>query len=139
MTNRPRVTIDNRRTVLVSHGGDGGGPEWLNRLDGLFGPSGLSVCRAMAGPATIQRVEQGGLAGAIVIEDEPRTDALTLLRIIRSIDVVLPCWLVTRQATRRTLEAALALSVAGVMTPPVDLIGFSETLLRHLGDPNRRN
>ncbi len=108
-------------------------------MDEAFRPCGLTLFRADPRAAALNTVEKGGLAGAILIDDRPRVDGLTLLRLIRSIDMILPCWLVTAKATRRTLEAALNLSVCGVMETPTDVIEFTRTLVRYLDDPRRHN
>ena len=139
MTNLPNVNLDSPRRVLVSHGLRAEGRRWLREVDDLFRPSGFVVCRAHSGPETIRRVEEGGLAGAVLIEDRPLIDGLSLLRIIRSIDLRLPCWLVTEHATRRTLEAALSLRVVSVMTPPVDVGEFTRAMRTHLSDPAQGN
>ncbi len=46
---------------------------------------------------------------------------LSLLRVIRSIDDELPCWLVTPDPCRRTLQAASSLRVTGVMGYPIEV------------------
>ena len=65
------------------------------------------------------RVERGGWGGAVVIAGGRQSEGLSVLRAIRSIDRDLPCWLVTDDARRATLEAALALRVMSVFTHPV--------------------
>ena len=76
------------------------------------------MCRAHTGPDTILRVEQGGLGAAVICADHARIDGLSVLRIIRSIDMELPCWLVTKDTTRQTLQTALSLRVTSVVTHP---------------------
>ena len=97
------------------------------------------MCRAHSGPDTIRRVEEGGLTAAILVEDQRQIDGLSLLRIIRSFDLTLPCWLVTENATRRTLEVALALRAISVLTHPVDLTELTRELERLSSDPARGN
>ncbi len=107
------------RDVLISHRLQGGEIRWLNDVDTGLRPTGLRVCRVHTRAETICRVEHGGLAGAVVIADGRQIEGLSLLRTIRSIDRDLPCWLVTDDARRATLEAALALRVMSVFTHPV--------------------
>lgn len=139
MTNLPNPEPSHTRTVLLSHMQYGTGASWVGGLDEAFRPCGLTLFRATTRAAALNTVEKGGLAAAILIDDRPRVDGLTLLRLIRSIDMILPCWLVTAKATRRTLEAALNLSVCGVMETPTDVIEFTRTLVRYLDDPRRHN
>ena len=108
-------------------------------MDEALRPCGLTLFRANTRAAALATVEKGGLAAAILIDDRPWIDGITLLRLIRSIDIVLPCWLVTAKATRRTLEAALNLSVCGVMETPANVIEFTRTLVKYLDDPRRHN
>lgn len=107
------------RDVLISHRLQGGETRWLNEVDTGLRPTGLRVCRVHTRAETICRVEHGGLAGAVVIADGRQIEGLSLLRTIRSIDRDLPCWLVTDDTRRATLEAALALRVMSVFTHPV--------------------
>lgn len=88
----------------------------------MLEPSGVRVYRAHTGPDTIRRIEQGGLGAAVVCADDAPIDALPVLRIIRSIDLELPCWLVTKDTTRQTFQTALSLSVTSVITHP-DRVG----------------
>ena len=139
MTNLPKIEPSHTRTVLLSHSQDGIGSSWVGGLDAALRPCGLTLFRANTRAAALATVEEGGLAAAILIDDRPRVDGITLLRLIRSIDIVLPCWLLTAKATRRTLEAALNLSVCGVMETPTDVIEFTRTLAKYLDDPRRHN
>lgn len=93
-------------------------PRWYDRIDAVLQPCGLELCRTHTRVETIARVELGGLAAAVLVADDRHIDGLSLLRTIRSIDAGLPCWLVTEDTTRHTLEAALALKVMSVITHP---------------------
>lgn len=139
MTNLPTMDSLAPRTVLLSHALPCEGPRWLRDVGDELRPSGFVFCRAHSGPDTIRRIEQGRLAAAILVEDRLQIDGLSLLRIIRSIDMKLPCWLVTEHATRRTLETALSLSVTGVMTQPIDVATLVQALRKLLSDPYREN
>ncbi len=134
MTNLPSWGCTESRKVLLSHGGAWTRNAWLGGVDDVLRPSGFVVCRAHTGADTIRQVEEGGLAGAVLVEDRERIDGLSLLRIIRSIDRHLPCWLVTERANRRTLEVALSLRVVSVMAQPLDLSELTRTLTGFLSD-----
>ncbi|MBI1826493.1 MAG: hypothetical protein HY287_08180 [Planctomycetes bacterium] len=118
MTLSPTERATTRRRLLFAYGRLVIAPQWYDDLDAHFRPVGLEVCRTRSGSDAIDRIEQGGLAGAVLVADDHEIQGLSLVRIIRSIDAVLPCWLVTDAASRATLEAALALRVASVITRP---------------------
>ena len=134
MTNSPVLEHSRPRTVLFSHRLAGANPAWLDQIDRELRSTGLACGQAPSGPETIRQVERGGLAAAVVVEDWQWFDGLTLLRIIRSIDLKLPCWLVARHATRRTLEQALSLDVASVMATPLDVAILARSLKKTLSE-----
>ncbi len=107
------------RRVLLAHQQWPLDRRWYADIDEAFAPAGLLACRVHNGVEVVRRVEQGGLAGAVLVSDERCIDGLSLLRIIRSIDAVLPCWLVAEGPSRWTLQEALALRVASVIAPTV--------------------
>ena len=121
-----------KRRILFAFGEQGVGPRWMGDIDAAFGPTGLVVCPAHSGPETIRRIEEGGLSAAVVVEDQRTIDGLSLLRIIRSIDHVLPCWLLTEDIRRTTLEAALSLHVTSVLTSSIGPGELAATLCRRL-------
>ena len=112
---------ETRRDVLLCHAQPAEGPAWLRGVDAAMRPAGFMFIRAHCGADTIERVERGGLTAAVLIADQVHIDALSLLRIIRSIDLVLPCCLLTRDTSRRFLETALSLRVNSVIAYPVEL------------------
>jgi hypothetical protein len=109
------------RQVLIVHRANASGPLWVREVATVLGTQGLSVFAANTWPDTVQRLEHGGLAAAVLVADDPWLDPLSLLRIIRSIDDVLPCWLITPDCCRQTLQAAASLRVTGVMPYPVQV------------------
>ena len=139
MTNSPSKDPAWNREVLFSHSLLRSRPRWLGEVEDGLRPSGFVVCRTHSGPDTIRRVEQGGLGAAVLIADGAQIDGLSILRIIRSIDAELPCWLVTTDTTRQLLEAALSLHVTSVMTQPVEVNRLTLALKRVLINPARRN
>ncbi len=121
-----------RRRILFAFGEHMVGPRWLGSIDAAFEPIGLTICPAHSGPETIRRVEEGGLSAAVVVEDQRAIDGLSLLRIIRSIDRALPCWLLTQDTRRTTLESALALQVTSVLASSIGPGELAATLCRRL-------
>jgi len=121
-----------KRRILFAFGEQVVGPRWMGDIDAAFGPTGLVVCPAHSGPETIRRIEEGGLSAAVIVEDQRSIDGLSLLRIIRSIDRVLPCWLLTGDTRRNTLETALALQVTSILTSSIGPGELAATLSRSL-------
>lgn len=109
------------------------GPGWHDHVDSRLRGAGLWLHRFSSSRGAIERVELGGLAGAVLFAGAGDAEGLTLLRIIRSIDQRLPCWVVTPASSRRVWQAAFDLRVTGVMTRPVEPAEFSFTLTRALG------
>ncbi|MBU0718508.1 MAG: hypothetical protein KJ749_09695 [Planctomycetes bacterium] len=134
MTNAPVLEHRHPRTVLFSHRLAAGNPAWLDQIDHELRSTGLACGQAPSGPETILQVERGGLAAAVVVEDGQWFGGLTLLRIIRSVDLKLPCWLIARDATRRTLETAFSLGVSSVMATPLDVAILARSLKRTLSE-----
>jgi len=118
MTLTPLERSTTRRRLLFAYGRLVVAPQWYDDLDDHFRPVGLELWRTRSGSEAIDRIERGGLAGAVLVADDHEIQGLSLLKIIRSIDMVLPCWLVMEAAPRPTLEAALALGVSSVITCP---------------------
>lgn len=88
----------------------------LTRLN----PSGVSVRHAFT-TADVFRVVETRTVHLALVSDAPRVDGLSALRMIRSIDALLPCVLVANEPDRRWLERALALRAESVFSPPIDL------------------
>lgn len=108
--------------------------EWWRGVDDVFRPIGLAPVFAESSAEAIAWVERGGLAAAIVTRDRSRGDGLTLLRIIRSIDGNLPCWLVTNDPSRATLEAAFLLRTTCVLRSPPTPAGLALAARRLLSE-----
>jgi hypothetical protein len=124
------------RRVLLAHQAWPRDRRWYGDIDEAFAPVGLLACRAHTGGEAVRCVEQGGLAGAVLVSDERHIDGLSILRIIRSIDDRLPCWLVADGLTRWTLQEALALRVASVIVASVAPDELAVTLRKRLAGPN---
>ncbi|MFQ5414685.1 MAG: hypothetical protein ACE5E6_09535 [Phycisphaerae bacterium] len=120
---------DGEREVLVSQRAALDACGWLSDMAGRLRAFDLVVTPARSSRETIERVESGGLAGAVLVGDPVEIDGLSLLRVVRSIDAELPCWLVAAYAGRHTIQTALALRATGVLAQPVDVSALSMALL----------
>ena len=116
------------RRVLISHGERSVEGDWVGGIAGYLKPRHVNVYRAYTGPEAIGFVERGGIDAAILSTDLPRMDGLSVLRIIRSIDVGLPCVVVTADASKRTLQRALELQAYTVITQPVNLAALTRVM-----------
>lgn len=125
--------------VLLAHGRGFDVPGWFGEVREVLRPLGLAFFRAYSGAEAIWRVERQGLAAAVLVADRTQIEPLSLLRIIRSIDWELPCWLVAEEATQQTLKAAMALRVRSVMTHPIAVNEFTQSLKKVLSERMGRN
>lgn len=124
------------RRVMLAHQQWPLDRRWYADIDEAFAPAGLLACRVHDRLAAVRQVEAGGLAGAVLVSDEHCIDGLSILRIIRSIDAELPCWLVAEGPTRWTLQEALALRVASVITPTIGADELTLALCKRLAGAN---
>ena len=113
--------------VVVAHDCHAGQPRWLSSLARGLEPAGLALESVPSGPETISRIERGNVAAALLVHALPQPDSLSLLRIIRGLDAGLPCWLVAREVTHATLQAA------AVLADPVDSELLALAMLKVLG------
>lgn len=126
----PQAYLTDRPQVLFAYEPAGRDLDWVCGVDRTLTTRGCRVWRAHSGEETIRRVEQGRLSAAVLTAHRQSIDVLSLLRIIRSIDVDLPCWLVMEDANRWALETALSLRATGVIGYPVDGPELSLALAR---------
>ena len=127
---------ENQREVLVSCRRRAREPAgWLSAVADGLRPAGVVLTHADCGQATVDRVALGGLVGVVLAGGSPEIAPLSLLRVVRSIDADLPCWLVTGDMRRHTLQTALALRATGVFAKPVDVSGLTLVMLKILSDP----
>lgn len=117
---------------MLAYGEEGGAPSWLHQADEAIQPLGYVLYKTRTGLETIRRIEEGGLAAAVVVEDQRAIEGLSLLRIIRSIDRDLPCWLLTHDTSRQTLESALALHVMSVFSREIEVAELVDAFRRRL-------
>ena len=127
--------FDTDREVLMSFPGDRAVPSWSSALADRLKPAGFGVVRAFGDHDAISRVEEGGLAAA-VLTDQHQGTALSLVRIIRSINDRLPCYMVTDSASPQVLQAAFSLRVTSVHTQPIDGSALALSLIRALVGPD---
>jgi len=119
-------------TVLLAYSRRDFGPPWIGEAGTALGSGEWRVHRTHTGRETIARVEQGGLAAAVLVADQCDIDGMSLVQIIRSIDEQLPCWLVTESPTRQVLQQALTLRVTSVISHPTEFDGLVIALQRLL-------
>lgn len=108
---------------------------WIQRLDENLRLEGLSLRHAHTQTEAVAFVERRAPRAVVVSSDRQRIDGLSLLRIIRSLNAQLPCWLITDDANRRMLEVALAMHVISVLHHPVNGEELSIALKRVLLAP----
>ncbi len=106
--------------MLLAHRRGTSPANWVWGADDVARTASLDVCRAYSGTETVDRVTRGGLAAAVLVADSREIDGLSLLRMIRGINDVLPCWLVTESATRPMLQSAFSLRATSVFVSPFD-------------------
>lgn len=115
---------------------------WGHEIETFLTPTGVVVYRARSCDDAVRRIEEGGLSAAVLMQHQPAPDGVdvfSLLRIIRSIDAVLPCWLVTRVMTRRSLERALDLRVQSMIQYPAGVEDLLAGLRKVFSDPSSEN
>lgn len=132
MTAGPRLGQPSGRRVMLASAGIGWDRQWLSDIDAAFAPKGLVACRVQGGDQALQCVQQGGLAAAVFWTERRWGDGLTLLRIVRSIDGQLPCWLVGDDASRWALQEALSLRVTSILARRVGPDELTELLQRRI-------
>lgn len=125
--------------LLVAQMQEAPGTSW--DIETFLSPTGAVICRTRTCREAICRVEEG--VSAAVLLEEPKTtgapDVFALLRIIRSLDAALPCWLVTRGADRRCVQRAFELRVQSIIEYPTGVGELLAGLQRVLSDPMLEN
>lgn len=109
---------------------------WIQDVDDRLRPDGLFVRHAHSTSEAVSSIEHRQPRAVVVTSDRKRFDGLSLLRIIRSRNANLPCWLVTEDTNRRLLEIALAMHVVSVLHHPVNSVELSIALKRVLLGPS---
>ena len=63
----PQPVVPRRRLLFACGRIVGEGPRWYGALDEVFRPAGLELCRTHNRFQAIERIEYGGLAGAVLV------------------------------------------------------------------------
>lgn len=113
-------TTNSAGAVLIAFAERQAGVAWVQTVDDALRPEGFVIWKEHSTRGAIQRVESGEVKAAVLSNDPMGFDGLSVLRIIRSIDQALPCWLVTGESDRRTLETALSMRAISVLSHPVN-------------------
>lgn len=111
--------------LLISRTAGAAQEGWVGGITSYLAERCIEVERVHTGREAISLVERGGIDAAILSDDLPRMDGLSVLRMIRSVDARLPCVMVAAEASPRTLQQALALRAYSVVTEPVDLAALT--------------
>lgn len=132
MTLLPGLGNSSERRVMLATAGVSWDRRWLADVDAAFAPTGMVACRVQGGEEAVQCVKQGGLAAAVFWTERRWGDGLTLVRIVRSIDDELPCWLVGDDASRWALQEALSLRVTSVLARRIEVDQLTLMLQKRL-------
>lgn len=125
-------SLGSHRRVMLAQQGLGWDRQWLADVDAAFAPVGLVACRTHGRDETAQCVQQGGLAAAVFWTEREWGDGLTLVRIVRSISLDLPCWLIGDDVSGWALQQAFALRVTSVLARRVEPVELTSMLQRRL-------
>jgi DNA-binding NtrC family response regulator len=109
--------------------------DWLSGVTTELNGRLVAVRRAWTASSTLDFVRRGGIDVAVLALEPPEA-ALRALRHIRSIDDGLPCMWVAQQVSPLMLRQAWSLSVASVLTQPVD-VAFAAGLIERLVEQHR--
>lgn len=139
VTLAPKTRLEPAGEVLLAHRRFGDEIRWCDELESTLRRARLSFFRAHSGREVVRRVERGGLAAAVLVGDEREIDGLSILRIVRSIDAALPCWLVMRRMSRHTLQTAFSLRVSSVIHYASGADDLSVALRGILADGSQRS
>jgi DNA-binding NtrC family response regulator len=123
------VTMSDERRSPLSLVVTGEAELWTCALEKIVGPRWLRTY-AVNSDQELLAVVESGKADAAVLDDSAdwAVDVLRLLRMIRTLDAVLPVVVVTARRDRRWLESALRLAAFSVVVRPLQL----EELLRQI-------
>jgi len=132
MTLAPENSGICHRRVMLARPGSSWDRQWLEDVDAAFGSAGLVACRAHGRDETALCVQTGGLAAAVLWTERQWGEGLSLIRIVRSINHDLPCWIVGDDASHWALQEAFSLRVTSVLTHRVGPGELTSTLQRRL-------
>jgi len=103
---------------------------WPEALRDIFRPRGVNLMVAENAGEFVNIIERKRIHTAIVDMDPEESNGLATIKIIRMDYPLLPCVLLTSEASQAVLEKALQLDVFGVIDKPVDMNIMRELLNR---------
>ena len=103
---------------------------WPEALRDVFRPRGINLLVAENAGEFVNIIEQKRIHTTIVDMDSEKSSGLVTIKIIRMDYPLLPCILLTSQASEALLGEALRLDVFGVIDKPVDMRVLREQLNR---------
>ena len=109
--------------------------DWLPLLDKLVGPSLLRPFYARD-ERDLLDIVQSGCVDAAVLDEELAwdVDVLSMLRMIRRVDIAIPVVVVTSRNDRRWLEDALRLAAFSILAKPLQLEPLLQQIWRMMED-----
>jgi DNA-binding NtrC family response regulator len=100
---------------------------WPNAVRDIFRPRGINLLVADSAIEFVDIIKTKRIHATIVDMDSEQSNGLATIKIIRIDYPLLPCILLTSEATESVLGEALQLDVFGVIDKPVDM-----NVLQHL-------
>jgi DNA-binding NtrC family response regulator len=100
-----------------------GSSEWSWRavISSLLAPRGIDALVARGAQEAMDIIESNRLHVAIVDVDWQTGEGLSIVRVIRGYEPLLPCIMVSEGCERSALSRALELDVFSVLSKPVDM------------------
>ena len=103
---------------------------WPVALRGIFEPRGVNLLMASRPAEFVNVIEHKRIHTIIIDMDSERASGLSTIKIIRMEYPLLPCIMLSSQASGDLLGKALKLDVFGVIDKPVDMSVLLELLNR---------
>jgi DNA-binding NtrC family response regulator len=125
------MVSDSAKTKEVSVLVSGADWAWPKALHDIFEPRGVRLLLAKGSDELVNVLQQTRIHTTIVDMDCERPSGLAVIKLIRMDYPLLPCILLTSEATERMLSSALHLDIFGVVDKPVDM-GILQGLLNRL-------
>ncbi len=94
---------------------------WPAVIANIFAPRGINAMVAASAGEAMEIIERNRVHMAIVDIDSQMAGGLSIVRIIRGYEPLMPCIMVSSQSERRVLTKALELDVFSVVAKPVDM------------------
>ena len=94
---------------------------WPEALREIFQPRGVNLLVAETAGEFVNIMQRKRIHTAIVDIDSEKSNGMATIRTIRTDYPLLPCVILTNQASKAVLRTALQLDVFGVIDKPVDM------------------